>query len=87
MIIKETKEFLRTIGSGWNYNFDAEKLYLITTSPLETDDYFKVFDNYNQILTEEIYNATVHDIKNIELHKNNVNLTTALTELYEKNIL
>ena len=77
-----TKEVLRAIGSGWNYNVDAEKLYLITTSPLETDDYFKVLDNYNQILTKEIYNATVNDIKNIELYKNVIH-AAVLLELYK----
>ena len=77
-----TKEVIRAIGSDWNYDIDAEKLYIITTSPLEADDYFKIFDNHNQFLTDEIYNSTVNDIKNLELFEN-VTLGNGLSEIYK----
>ena len=77
------KEILRAIGSEWNYDDRAEQLYLITTSPLETNYYFKKFENQNQIMTDEIYNSTIHDIENLEtLSNKDLSLPRELTDHY-----
>ena len=78
-----TKEILRAIGSEWNYDDRAEQLYLITTSPLETNYYFKKFENQNQIMTDEIYNSTIHDIENLEtLFNKDLSLPRELADHY-----
>jgi len=77
-----SKEILRAIGSEWNYDDIAEQLYLVTASPLETDYYFKKFENQNQIMTDEIYNSTIHDIENLKTFYKDFSLPKDLQDHY-----